>query len=84
MDRFSVCHNTIFRSLLHLPPWARASNMFVTFNVRSHQEIVRFASFGLCTRVGLSTNELMHTLGYSDASIMSDISNCWSRIRYTY
>ena len=82
MHRLRVCHNTILRRLLHLPPWASASNMFATLNVRSHQEIVRFASFGLCTRIDLSTNELLHTLNHSDASVMSDIRSYWSRILY--
>ena len=58
--------------------------MFATFTVRRHQEVVRFASYGLCTRVDLSANELLHTLGLSDASVMSEIRNYWSRIFYTY
>ena len=56
MDRLRVCHNTILRRLLHLSPWASASNMFATLNVRSHQEVVRFASFGLRARIDLSKN----------------------------
>ena len=57
-------------------------NMFSTLNVRSHQEVVRFASFGLCTHIDLNTNELLLTLNHSDASVMSDIRNYWSRILY--
>jgi len=83
MDRLRVCHNTILRTLLHLPPWTGANNMFATLNVRSHQEIVRLASFGLCTLVDLRTNELLHTIGHSDASVISDIRTYWSRILYT-
>ena len=82
MDRLRVCLNTILRRLLHFAPWASASNMFATLNVRSHQEVVRLASFGLCTRIELSTNELLHTLSYDDTSVMSDIRNYWSWILY--
>ena len=83
MDRLRVCHNTILRRLLHLPPWTRASNMVATLNVRSHQEVVRFASFSHCTRIDLSTYELLHTLNQSDASVMPDIRNDLSRILHT-
>ena len=57
--------------------------MFAMLNIRSHQEVVRFASFGLRARIDLGTNELLHTLGLSDAAVMSDIRSCWSRILYT-
>ena len=57
--------------------------MFVMLYVRSHQEVVRLASFGLCTRVDLSTNEILHTLGHNDASVMSAIRTYWSRILFT-
>ena len=36
--------------------------MFALFNVSIHHEVVRFAAFGLCTRVELTTNELFMPL----------------------
>lgn len=83
MDRLRVCHNTIMRRLLKLPPWSSASTMFATRYVRSHQEVIRFASSSLCARVEGSCNNLLYTLCVSDASVLSDIRSNWRRTLYT-
>ena len=58
--RLRVYHNTILRRLLHLPPWVSASNMFPTFNVRSHQEVVRFTSVFLRVLISVQMRYCLH------------------------
>ena len=75
--------NTLLRRLLLSPLWTSESNIFATLNIRSHQDVVTLVSFGLSTQRDVSISELLHTLRYSGASVVSDFKSQWSLILYT-
>ena len=58
MARLRVCYNSIMRMMLGVPPWSSARHMFVNANVRSLQEVVRFSSYSLFSRVCDSENSI--------------------------
>ena len=69
--------------MLGVPPWNSARNMFVNSNVRSLQEVLRFATYSLSTRIEQSTNVVLTNIGSSDAYVVSSVRYFWKTILYT-
>ena len=51
MNKFRVAYNNIMRRLMNKPPWFSASILFVSNNVRSFPENIRYASYSLRERI---------------------------------
>ena len=69
--------------MLGVPPRNSARNMFVNSNVRSLQEVLRFATYSLSTCIEQSTNAVLTNIASSDASFMSSVRYFWNTILYT-
>ena len=82
MSKLRVCYNTIMRMMLGVPPWHSARQMFVNANVRSLQEVVRFSTFSLFSRVSGSDNSILSCINCSDAPLLSNMRLHWRRILY--
>ena len=82
ISRLRVCYNSIMRRLLGLPPWASASQMFVTLGVRSFQETYRVLIYSLMIRIDSSLNSVISSLSCSDAFLMSTIRKFWREVLY--
>ena len=77
MDRLRVTYNKVMRRLMGLPPWCSASSMFVYYETRSFQEVVRSLTFSMYDRVAVCTNNVICNLSNSDASVKSTIRKEW-------
>ena len=76
--KVKVAHNDIFRSLHNVPRYESASTLFVTYNVRNLDSIVRGSYYSLMCRVKSSANTIISNLITSEARLHSRLWHRWS------
>ena len=83
LSRLRVTYNNIMRRLTKLPPWHSASEMFVSLNVKSFQEVRRNLCYKTMVRVNNSENCYISSLLASDAKLTSCLWQHWQNILYS-
>ena len=78
-----VVHNDILRCLTHTPRYTSASALFVSHNLRSLKEIIRYASTSLINRLESSENTLIKNVLVSEAKIRSKLWIHWNETAFT-
>ena len=81
--RLKVVHNDILRRLTHTPRYTSASALFVSHNLRSLKEIIRYASTSLINRLESSENTLIKNVLLSEAKIRSKLWVHWNETAFT-
>jgi hypothetical protein len=83
MNRFVTAYNNVYRSIIGVPKYCSASQMFAYTNVPSCQEVVRKLVHSFIKRLEKSVNLLLvNTLG-SEIAFMSLLWKRWLCLLYT-
>ena len=75
--KVKVSHNDIFRSLLQVPRYESASTLFVQYDVRNLDSLLRASYYSLMTRVRLSENSIISSLARGEARLHSRLWQRW-------
>ena len=71
LNRIRVNYNNILRSLVCVPRFTSASQLFSALDLKGFQELRRRACYSLMTRLHKSKNTLVSTVINSDAKLKS-------------
>ena len=84
LKKLKIAYNNGLRRLLNLPKYNSASEMFVSLNILSFNELLRKFVFSSKTRIIESDNSLVNGIVTSTISLFSSIWAWWSDILDTH
>ena len=82
INRIRVNYNNILRTMVNIPSFTSASQLFNVLDLKGFQELRRRACYSLMTRVQGSMNSLVRTIINSDARLRSSIWDSWRNLLY--
>ena len=81
LRKLCVAYHSVFKQLLNFPRCTSNSMLFVFYNVRTFQELLRKCVFGFCSCLKDSSNPLVQTVSKSFVSY-SSLTERWNEILY--
>lgn len=75
-----VAYNDVFRNLMQVPRWTRASPIFVQNRVYSFKELLRKSAYSLQQRLYSSQNTLVQAVMIDEGCRVSPLRQRWERI----
>ena len=84
MRKINVAYNNAFRTIMQLPRYCSASNMFAMCNVPSCQAVMRNLAYRFTIRLDRSENKLLCAIGTSDMRYQTRIKKHWMSSLYVH
>ena len=81
--KLKVSYNNSLRRLMNLPKWNSASEMFVSLNILSFDELLRKTIYGFIQRLRGAENEIISTIVSSSVPLSSKIWGWWQAVLHS-